>query len=68
MTRKFNLKNRKLIVEEAMRDGTAMVAIYDIADVCNTLLNKGVDFKVETLKNGIFMITVLRVNVEQKTA
>lgn len=68
MSRKWNLKNRKLIVEEALRDGTAMCAIYDIADICNTLLMKGVDYKVETLKNGIFMITVLRINVEQKTA
>lgn len=68
MNRKWNVKNRRLIVEELLHDGTAMCAIYDVAEITNKLLEKGVDFKLESLKNGIYMITVMRINVEQKTA
>lgn len=68
MTRKWNIKNRKLIVEELLHDGTAMCSIYDVSEITNKLLEKGVDFKLESLKNGIYMITVMRINVEQKTA
>lgn len=68
MTRSLQFKNRKLVVEEAFRDGTAMVSVYDICTVTQKLLEKGADFKVEALKNGIFMVTILRVESEKKTA
>ena len=68
MSRNLQWKNRRLVVDEIIHDGTGMVSVYDICTVTQKLLEKGVDFKVEALKNGIFMITVMRVNVEQKTA
>lgn len=68
MSRNLKMKNRKLVVEEILHDGTGMVAIYDIAAVIDMLLAKGADFKVEALKNAIYMVTVTRTNVEQKIA
>ena len=57
---KLNYVNRKKLVEEATRNGTAMVSVYDISAVVTKLLEKGVDFKVDTLNNQIYMVTVTR--------
>lgn len=67
-SKKVQKENRQLVVSELLKDGTAMVSLYDVRDIVDTLLIKGVEFKVEKLKNGIFMITVLRLPVETLVA
>ena len=55
-------------VKDAMNNGSAMVSAYDLNYVVNSLINKGADFKLESLNNGIYMISVIRVKEMQKTA
>lgn len=56
------------VVKDAINNGSAMVSMYDLSYVVTALLNKGADFKVEALNNGIYMVSVLRIKEQQKTA
>lgn len=58
-----NYKRRKAIVEDLMRDGTCMVAVMDLQHVCEKLIEKCCNFKIDYVNNGIYMVNVTRLNV-----